>query len=587
MSAFVVDSLPVIAALGVPLVLTLGVMWPTSRAVALWLAPWAALPTVWLALASGTPVDWKPVLLGMRLYADDEITRTFLLFTGALWLLSGLFAHGYLREDGHRVSFWGFFLSTLMGNVGAVLAQDVASFYLFFAMMTFCAYGLVVHERTPRAARAARVYLVMALLGEALLLAAFFLIAGTRIDLALAEVPRWVAQSPHRDLISALILVGFGVKVGAIPLHLWLPLAHPVAPTPASAVLSGTIIKVGVLGWLRFLPLGFASLVGVGSVCVVVGLASAFYGVAVGLTQRDAKAVLAYSSISQMGFLTLAVGLALGAPEAASALVVAVLVYATHHSLAKGLLFLGTGLLPATGRGGWRGAVVLVGLGWAALEIAGAPLTSGAWAKLTLKSAEAAAHASDALPTLLSLAAVGSSLIMARFLVRVVPGTAKEGKGGAGVLLASWVLLLAVDTGVFLRPPVGAAELPPLLEAKNLVSAAWPVLLGLLLSVLAVLFARRRAWRVPEVPPGDLLWFVERLVHPVWAFMTRETDQVVPEPEEETWGDRMLDRFARLRAKLLHEADDGEANLRQLSHVGLALLLFLGVFLYLVARSAP
>ncbi|MCP3100253.1 complex I subunit 5 family protein [Myxococcus sp. K15C18031901] len=584
MSPFEVAQLPVIAALGVPCVLLLAVVVPGWRGWAMRLAPWAALPTVGLALASGAPVHWKSILLGMRLYAPDEVTRTFLLFTGVLWSLSGLFAGGYLRESPHRASFWGFFLSTLVGNVGAVLAQDIASFYLFFALMTFCAYGLVVHERTSEAARAGRVYLVMALLGEALLLAAFFLIAGTSIDLPLREVPRVVAESRHRDLISVLVLVGFGVKVGVVPLHLWLPLAHPVAPTPASAVLSGSIIKVGVLGWLRFLPLGHASLGGVGGVWATLGLVSAFYGVAVGLTQRQAKSVLAYSSVSQMGFLTLAVGLALGAPEAAPALVVAVLVYATHHSLAKGLLFLGAGVLPATGRGGWRGVVVLVGLAWAALEIAGAPLTSGAWAKLTLKSAESAAHAAESLPTWLSVAAVGSTLIMARFLVCIVPGASKEGKPGWGVLLLSWLLLLVADTVVFLRPPVGAEELPELVVAKNVVSAAWPVLLGVSLSAVALASRRWRAWRVPELPPGDLLWFVERLVHPVWAFMTREVDEEEPGPEEETWGDRLLGRFARLRSTLLHEADDGEANLRQLSHVGLALLLFLGVFLYLVTR---
>ncbi|RKH88882.1 proton-conducting transporter membrane subunit, partial [Corallococcus sp. AB038B] len=127
--------------------------------------------------------------------------RTYLLFTGILWLFSGLFARGYLRDDSRRASFWGFFLATLAGNVGAVLAQDVASFYLFFAMMTFCAYGLVVHERTEAAERAGRVYIIMALLGEVLLLAAFFLTVGTRINLSLAEVPRVVAESSSREVI--------------------------------------------------------------------------------------------------------------------------------------------------------------------------------------------------------------------------------------------------------------------------------------------------------------------------------------------------------------------------------------------------
>lgn len=582
MSGHDLASLAVIAALCVPLVLTVAVMIPALRGVGMALAPWAALPALGLGLGTGVSVHWKPVLLGMRLYAPDEVTRTYLLFTGILWLFSGLFARGYLREDSHRASFWGFFLATLAGNVGAVLAQDVASFYLFFAMMTFCAYGLVVHERTEAAARAGRVYIIMALLGEVSLLAAFFLTVGTRINLPLAEVPRVVAESSSREVICVLILGGFGVKVGALLLHMWLPLAHPVAPAPGSAVLSGTIIKVGVLGWLRFLPLGHASLPTLGTVCVAAGLTAAFYGVAVGLTQREAKTVLAYSSISQMGFLTLAVGLALGAPEAAPVLIGAVLVYAVHHSLAKGLLFLGTGLLPATGRKGWRGVLVLVGLTWSALEIAGAPLTSGALAKLALKSAEAAAHASEALPTLLSLAAVGSTLIMARFLERTVPKAPEQGSPGAGGMLLAWVLLLVVDTALLLWPPVGRKELPHLLESKSLVSAAWPVVAGVLLTGLVWRSRRWRSWRVPEIPPGDVLWPVARVLLPGWRRLTAGADR--EPPEQEHVGEGPPSRFARFRRASLDDFENAEEGLSQLSHVGLALLLFLGVFLLLLVR---
>lgn len=575
-------SLAVIGALLVPLILTGVVMLPLTRRLGMALAPWAALPALGLGLGTGATVHWKSVLLGMQLYAPDEVTRTYLLFTGILWLFSGLFARGYLREDARLASFWGFFLATLTGNVGTVLARDVASFYLFFAMMTFCAYGLVVHERTEAAARAGRVYIVMALVGEVLLLAAFFLLVGTRVNLSFDEVPRVVAESSHRDVLCVLILVGFGVKVGALLLHMWLPLAHPVAPAPGSAVLSGTIIKVGVLGWLRFLPLGHASLPTLGTVCVAAGLTAAFYGVAVGLTQREAKTVLAYSSISQMGFLTLAVGLALGAPEAAPVLIGAVLVYAVHHSLAKGLLFLGTGLLPATGRRGWRGVLVLVGLTWCALEIAGAPLTSGALAKLSLKSAEAAAHASEALPTLLSLAAVGSTLIMARFLECTVPKAPEQGKSGAGGMLLSWALLLAVDTVLLVWPPVGRDELPHLLEPKSLFSAAWPVLVGGGVAAVVWRSRRWRTWRVPVLPAGDVLWLLMKVLWPGWRLLTTGADR--EEEEKAKTAARIQEGLARLRRASLDEVENAEARLSRLSHVGLALLLFLGVFILLLVR---
>ncbi|AGC48079.1 NADH-ubiquinone/plastoquinone oxidoreductase family protein [Myxococcus stipitatus DSM 14675] len=570
------------AALLVPLVWVLAVMIPGTRAVGMWLAPWAALPALGLGLGTGATLHWKSVLLGMWLYGPETVTRTYLIFTGALWLFAGLFAKGYLREDSRRPSFWGFYLATLAGNVGAVLALDVASFYLFFAMMTFCAYGLVVHVRDERAAEAGRVYIVMALLGEVSLLAAFFLTVGTRINVMLVDVARVVSESGSRDLIVVLVLVGFGIKVGALLLHMWLPLAHPVAPAPASAVLSGAIIKVGVLGWLRFLPLGQSSLPMVSQVCVGMGLAAAFYAVVVGLTQREAKTVLAYSSVSQMGFITLAVGLALGTPEAAPMLVVAVLVYAVHHSMAKGLLFLGAGLLPATGWRGWRGGLVLAGLAWSGLEIAGAPLTSGALAKLSLKSAEAAAHGPESLPLLLSLAAVGSTLLMARFLERVVAESPEQGTSSAGWMGASWGLLFAMDTALLFWSPVGREALPRLLEAKNLVSSAWPVLVGAGVCALAWSLRRRLGWRLPRIPAGDVLWPLMRVIQPAWRLLTAGAERE-PTGEGKT-SERLQQGVERLQHFLLDEVDQVEARLSRLRQVGLALLVWLAVFLLLLVR---
>jgi formate hydrogenlyase subunit 3/multisubunit Na+/H+ antiporter MnhD subunit len=120
---------------------------------------------------------------------------------------------------------------------------------------------------------------------------------------------------------------------GVYALHVWLPLAHPVAPTPASAVLSGAMIKAGLLGWLRFLPLGEAATPGWGNVCTIAGLAAAFDGVLVGCTQDNAKTVLAYSSISQMGFMTMAVGVGLTVPAVWTQALTATALYALHHAM--------------------------------------------------------------------------------------------------------------------------------------------------------------------------------------------------------------------------------------------------------------
>ena len=197
-------------------------------------------------------------------------------------------------------------------------------------------------------------------IGEIALFAAMVLATTATGSTEFDTVRQGLAQADSRDLIILLALIGFGIKVGVLGLHVWLPLAHPVAPTPASAVLSGAMIKAGLLGWLRLLPLGEAALFLWGEAFMILGIAAAFYGVLVGLTQRDPKTLLAYSSISQMGIMTMAVGLGLTAPEAYPAILflayplafgagatawsaMAYLVFS--HALAKAAMFLAAGNL--------------------------------------------------------------------------------------------------------------------------------------------------------------------------------------------------------------------------------------------------
>src|SRR5690606_10160568 len=114
-----------------------------------------------------------------------------------------------------------------------------ASFYFFFALMTYSAYGLVVHQRSPEAWRAGRTYIILAVLGEVALLAGILLAAAAIGTSDLSQAPTGIARAEYRSLIIALLSAGFGVKASLLGLHVWLPLAHPVAPTPASAALSG------------------------------------------------------------------------------------------------------------------------------------------------------------------------------------------------------------------------------------------------------------------------------------------------------------------------------------------------------------
>lgn len=486
-------------ALLLPLALAALVLYPASRRMGLALAPWAALPGLALALAAPESyvLDLPWLLLGSRFGLDDT-GRLFLAFTALLWLAAGIYARAWLVNDPRRHVFTGFFLATLTGNLGVCLALDAASFYFAFALMTFAAYGLVAHVADAKARRAGRVYLAMALLGEAMLLVGLLLSVGAAQSHFPTEMARAAGNTPL--LAHVLLALGFGVKAGVPLLHMWLPLAYPAAPAPASAVLAGAMIKAGLLGWLRFLPLGEAALPELGAAMLGVGIGATFFGVVAGLPQRDAKTVLAYSSVSQMGFLTLAVGAGLLTPQAWPLLLPAIGLYALHHALAKGALFLGEGVAQRMG----RNKLVWAGLALPALALAGAPYTSGALAKVALKDALTALPEpwSVLLASVLALAAVGTALLMFRFLWLL---WRERGQGGGAGLLPPWlVLLVAVAFLAWLKAEAGSVAAT--ISVPGLWWASWPVLLAAVLAVST----RRLGWHGPAIPPGDVLaWLAQ------------------------------------------------------------------------------
>jgi len=554
-----------LAAVLLPLLLAALLAWPRARPWALRLAPAAALPALVCAVAAGADVLEVPsVLLGLRL-GLDETGRTFLLFTSLLWLAAGFAARAYHARDERRVSLWCCWLLALAGNVWLVLAQDAAGFYAGFALMTFAGYGLVVHARSGAAWRAGRAYMVLAVLGEAALLAGILMLLADGSSTALPLAAAGGARDPTA---LGLVFAGFGVKAGIAGLHLWLPLAHPVAPTPASAVLSGAMIKAGVLGWMRFLPLGEADLPAFGSAVIGLGLLAMFGGAAAGLVQRAPKVVLAYSSISQVGFLTVGVGAGLAVPAAWPALAMAVATYALHHGLAKGALFLGVAAMPGA-RSGSRLHLLL--LGAPALALAGAPFTSGLVAKQALKAAMPPLPGPGAwlLEWLLPAAAFGTALLMARFLWTLRHSEPAGRDGVAAPWLASIALSAAAPwlapvqpAAALLDPALALAALAPLLPAVAL--AAW--------------LARRPPQRArPAIPPGDLLVLVWPLASATWLGLTRSA----------AWFDRPrvvgTTGAGRLATRALLAA---EARLRRLSVAGVALLALLLALVALATLQA-
>jgi len=492
--------------LGLPLLLALA-LGSRLRPIAQALIPLVALPALALPAFPGLEMELPWLLLGTRL-GVDETNIPFLLLMGLLWTAAGVYAHGYLIDDPERARFQFFYLFTYMGNLGTFLALDAASFYLFFTLMTFAAYGLIVHDGSEEARRAGRVYLILGVIGEVLLLVVLMHLGAALGNPDLRQVGPWLAALPDRDLIIGLVLVGFSIKMGVVPLHVWLALAHPCAPTPASAMLSGIIIKAGLMGWLRFLPLGEMALTQWGVVCLSIGMVSAFYGVLMGIPQKQVKTVLAYSSISQMGLVTSLIGIGLAAPETWPFVLAIILLFSLHHGLAKASLFLGVGVTAKAGQ--WSGW----GLVLPALVLAGAPLTSGALAKLLLKDAAYLAPGpwADWLTTLLPLSSGATALLMARFLYLAWPHR-RTGTVSAWLWLP-WLSLIIAGT---ILPWWWAGRHFPeailrVFASELVIEALWIILGAAVLAVTAWGSWRAEGFHV-HLPAGDILHPLSRLVN--------------------------------------------------------------------------
>jgi len=495
----ITDTL-LLAVLAIPLAMLACAAAPRTRARLATYLPLAPLPGLVAAIAvpDGTELALPQTLLGLALLKD---TAGALLLGAAslLWMAGGIWARRNLAALGRQFVVW--WLITLTGNLGVFLAADLIGFYLFYTLVSLAAYGLIVPDDTPAAHRAAGLYVALALLGEAFLLIAFVLLAaGPDGSLLIDEAVAGLASSPWRDFTLAFIVLGFGLKVGLVPLHVWMPLTYSAAPIPAAAVLSGAAVNAGVIGLIRFLPFETA-LPTCGAIIAIIGLFSAFYGVAIGITQRNPKVVLAYSSISQMGFVATVLGMGLATGNTAAPIMAAF--YAMHHTLAKGGLFLALGSADArSSRYTW---LVLLPAAALALGLAGLPLTGGQLAKLAAKGV----LDDGVVGTLAQLSAAGSTLLMLGFLYRLHASNAQSAEASpSSPHVVAW--LMVAFAGLVLPwivlPTISGVSWDAALTPNELCGALWPVLAG---ASLAVLLWPRRA-DLPSIPEGDLLALGER-----------------------------------------------------------------------------
>lgn len=352
------------------------------------------LPLLWAGEV--TAVLWE-LVPGVRIVLRcDGVSRLFTLLVCLLWLLVVLFSIEYMNHEGHRRRFFTFYLLTLGAMMGVCLAGNLVTLYLFFEMMTLCSVPLVLHIGTRKAFEAAWKYLAFSVSGAALgLLGLFFLQGYCATDLFTAGgvLNAALAGEDRQRLLAVFLLmaVGFGCKAGMFPLHVWLPVAHPVAPAPASAVLSALITKMGVVALIRvsYFLFGWEFLAGSWAQKVVLSLAlvTILVGSTLALRQDNLKTRLAYSTVSQVSYVIF--GLMLFTPGGLEG----ALFQAVFHAIAKTALFLAAGAIVykthLTQVSQMRGVGVVFPVSlWcfalAALSLIGIPPTGGFFSKWVL-----------------------------------------------------------------------------------------------------------------------------------------------------------------------------------------------------------
>ena len=377
------------------------VLFPLGAVVSLLVAGMAVVALSSVPQVAILPLGLPGLPFHLRL---DALSAFFLLLLGGTGVGIGLFAAGYFRKgEGTPPGVLCLLYHLFLASMAMVLLSDDA--YVFMVMweaMALSSFFLVTANHViPAIRRAGYLYLLIAHVGAIAILLAFGVLQANTGDYTFANM-RAQQLSPFWASIAFLLaLFGFGAKAGIVPLHVWLPEAHPAAPSPVSALMSGVMLKTAIYGLLR---VGFeilqTQLWWWGVLVLVLGLVTALFGVVFARVQTDMKRLLAYSSIENIGLLMVGIGLALlflgyGTSALAALALTAVLYHALNHAFFKSLLFLGTGsVLHATGE---RNLGKLGGLlrympwvGWLALVGALASGGTAAAERLRLRVAAAA-----------------------------------------------------------------------------------------------------------------------------------------------------------------------------------------------------
>lgn len=340
------------------------ITWPYTMTVLLV----SAVLVVWNAAVSD---EQDRVLTLFHLTSDidiyfhiDALGSFFAVTVTLVWLLTGIFSYEYMKTEGHQKRYFSFYLLSYGALIGLDFAGNLVTMYLFYELMTILSVPLVLHDQSHEAVMAGLKYLIYSLGGAYLALFGLFFLNQYCTTLQFTAGgclnPERVAGHENLILLVAFVmLLGFGVKAGMFPGHAWLPTAHPAAPSPASAVLSGIIVKSGVLAIIRvvYYLLGPAFIAGtwVQHAWLILSLITIFMGSLLAYREPLLKKRLAYSTVSQLSYILFGLAMLNGTAAAGSLLHVMV------HAVIKTALFLSAGAFIS--RTGTKEASKLRGIG--------------------------------------------------------------------------------------------------------------------------------------------------------------------------------------------------------------------------------
>ena len=344
----------------------------------------------------------KGILCGELSFTTDGFRSVYGVITALMWAGTTLFAREYFKEERENLNrYWFFVIVTLGATEGVMLSGDLMTAFLFFEILSFTSFTWVIHEETEGAVRAGYTYLFIAVIGGLVLFMGLALLQYAAGTLSFAQLRAAAEASPHPSMVfvsGICILFGFGCKAGMFPVHVWLPKAHPVAPSPASALLSGILTKVGIYG---ILTISMTALFGnetFGLTVLLLGVVTMALGAVLALFSINLKRTLACSSMSQIGFILTGTGMMLllsaeGSEEGAGIAMSGLMLHMVNHSLIKLTLFMAAGVvvmnlhvLTLDEIRGWGRNKLLLKISFAlgALGISGFPLFNGYISKTLL-----------------------------------------------------------------------------------------------------------------------------------------------------------------------------------------------------------